>query len=213
MQIAEMKGLGTATVEKLTKGGIKTVEQLALIDTRKAKISGMSGERIVELRREAQKAIFQNAAAKFSAIASSAKREAAQGLEALERLAKAATENAVAAAKEAESYATEALKHAEAAATDLADYAAQQALRAQAAATKQLQTLSARLGGASEKTKPLVDRYVHLLRQAEAAASSAAKKAQDAASRAKAAGAAAASKTQAKGRSFYERLFRRSPKP
>ena len=199
-------------MQKLTKGGIKTVEQLALIDTRKAKINGLNVEKIVELRREAQKAIFLSAAVKFSAMAKSAKREAGQSIEKMERVARAATENALAAAREAEAYAAEAFKHAEAAALDLADYAAQQAQRAQQAASKQLQVLSEKLAGASEKSKPIVDKYVELLRRAEGAASVAARKAQDAAGHARVAGAAAASKTTQKSKSFYQRIVKRRSK-
>jgi nucleotidyltransferase/DNA polymerase involved in DNA repair len=209
LQLNEMKGLGTTTVEKLAKGGIKTVEQLALIDTRKAKITGMNLDKLVELRRQAQKAIFLSAAVRFSAMAKSARREASHSVEALERVAKSAAENALAAAKEAEAYATEALKHAEAAAIDLADYAAQQAQRAQQAAAKQLQSLSEKIAGAGVKSKPLVDKYVELLRRAEGAAAVAAKKAQDAAGRAKIVGSAAASRTSQKGKSFYERIVKR----
>lgn len=207
-----MKGLGTATAQKLAKSGIKTVEQLALIDTRSAKVTGMGVERLVELRREAQKAVFLSAAVKFSAMAKSAKREAAQSLGALERIARRATENAVAAAREAEAYAAEAFKHAEAAAADLADFAAQQAQRAQQAAAKQLQSLSEKIAGPGEKSKPIVDKYVDLLRRAESAAAVAARKAQDAAGRARAAGASAATKTKANGRGLYARILRRRQK-
>lgn len=207
-----MKGLGTATVQKLTKSGIKTVEQLALIDTRKAKVTGLDIEKLVALRKEAQKAIFLSAAVKFSALAKSAKREASHGIEKLERIARTATENALAAAREAESYASEAFKHAEAAATDLADYAAQQAQRAQQAAAKQLQMLSEKIAGASDKSKPVVDKYIELLRRAEGAASVAAKRAQDAAGRARVAGTAAATKTTQKSKSFYQRIVKRRSK-
>lgn len=207
-----MKGLATGTAQKLSKNGIKTIEQLALIDTRKAKINGLDLDQLITLRREAQKAIFLSAAVKFSALAKTAKREAAQGVDRLERVAKSAAENALAAAREAEAYASEAIKHAEAAAADLADYAAQQAQRAQRAAAKQLQSLSVKFADASEKSKPVVDKYIDLLRRAESAAATAAKRAQDAAGRAKTVGAAAAASTGAKSKSLYERILRRRSK-
>lgn len=212
MQLEDIKGLGSTTIQRLHKGGVRTVEELALIDTRKAHIAGMDRDRLADLRRSAQRAIFVSAAGKFRAIAATARREAEDTAQAIDRLAKQATKNAVMAAKEADLYAAEALHHAEAAAADLAEFAAQKARAAQGAAKAQLQSFLSKFVGETGDKRALVDKYSELLQRAEKAAATAAERAAEAARRAREAGRSAASKARKKGRSLYQRLTGKQPR-
>lgn len=210
MELKEVRALGPTTITKLRSAGIKTVEQLALVDVRRRKVQGVTADKLVTLRRAAQKTIFQKTATRLRHAAEVATREARKGVETLEVLVRKAAEQALVAAKEAERAATEALGHAQSAAADLAEQAALQAVNARRAAQAQLESLAHRMETARAK-RPLVKKYWELLERAEEAAKTAAEKAVHSAQVARdAAGAAvgqAVETTQEKGSSLYRRLM------
>ena len=209
MELNEVRALGPATITKLRSAGIKTVEQLALVDVRRRKVQGVTADKLVTLRRAAQKTIFQKTASRLRHAAEVATREARRGVGTLEVLVRKAAEQALAAAKEAERAAAEALAHAQSAAADLAEQAALQAVNARRAAQAQMESLSHRVGG-SRSNRPLVKKYWELLQRAEEAAKTASEKAVHSAQVARdAAGAAvgqAVQTTQEKSSSLYRRL-------
>lgn len=202
----EVRGLGSATITKLRHAGIKSVEQLALVDVQRRKVSGVTPEKLVAMRRAAQKTIFQKTASRLRHAANVATREARRRVETLEAVVRKGAERALAAAKEAEAAAAEALAHAQAAAADLAEQAALQAVNARRAAEAQMEALSHRISSRRAK-RPLVRQYWALLQRAEEAAKAAAEKAIASAQAAKdAASEAVVQPIQEKSSSLYRRL-------
>lgn len=167
----------------------------------------MPADKLIHWRKQAQRAIFQNAAKRFRTAArtagSTVKLQAAN----VESALRQAVQRSLEAAKEAEAAAAEALRYAEGAAVDLAERAAQKAARARDAASEQFSDIQKRFSGNSPKGRsPNVDRYVELLTRAERAAQVAAESAHVAFERAKTAGGKAVHEVQAQSHSLYRRL-------
>jgi colicin import membrane protein len=207
LDLKEIKGIGDPTIKKLNKSGVKSVEQLALIDTRKRKVPGVDADRVIKLRRMAQKTIFLSAAERVRLAANIAKKRVEKGAKTVEHAARLAAERAVDAAKMAEASAAAAIAHAEKRAGDLAKQAAEQAVQARLVATQQLHALRERIAQDRKNPKSKVAKYFELLERAEKAAQTAADKAVEAAARAGQAGAEAAQQAGEKGKSFYDRLM------
>ncbi|HLE48001.1 MAG TPA: hypothetical protein VI818_06865, partial [Candidatus Thermoplasmatota archaeon] len=176
MDLKDVTGLAPTTIAKLREAGIKTAEQLALVDTKRRKIQGVTAEKLVEMRRAAQKSIFAKTASRLRHAASVASREARRGAESLEVLIRKGAEQALAAAKQAEAAASDALAHAQSAAADLAEQAALKAVNARRVAEQQIEALSHKLSSRGAKN-PTVQKYWNLLQRAEGAAKAAAEKA------------------------------------
>jgi hypothetical protein len=206
LELKDIKGLGEPTIEKLNKAGVKTVEQLALIDTRRRKVQGVTADRVIKLRRMAQQTIFLTAASRVRSAAAGARRQVHKGAKSVEAAARNAAERAIEAAKLAEAAATAAITHAEKAATDLAHQAAEQAVQARLVATQQVSNIRKRLQAERKKPGSSVAKYFDLLERAEKAAQEAADRAVEAAARAGKAGVVAAKEATAKSQSLYDRL-------
>lgn len=204
MDLKEIKGLGDPTIRKLNKSGVKSVEQLALIDTRRRKVPGMDSERVIKLRRMAQKAIFLNAAQQVRVAASIARSRVERGAKSVERAARTGAQKAVKAAKMAEASASAAIEHAEKKAVTLAKQAAEQAVQARLVATQQLEALRDKISADGKDPKTRVGKYFELLERAEKAAQAAADRAVEAAGRV---GQAAQQATEA-GKGLYERIVK-----
>lgn len=211
MELNQIRGLGTPTIQRLNKAGIRSVEQLALVDTRRKEIQGMSADKLIHWRKQAQRTIFQSAAKRFRTAARSAGRTVKRQAVHVETALREAVERTLAAAREAEAAAAEALRHAEGAAVELAERAAQKAARARETATQQFTDIQKRFSGNSAKRRrPKVDRYVDLLVRAERAARVAAESAQVAFEKAKTASGKAVHEVQVQSQSLYQRLVKRT---
>lgn len=106
MKLESIPGMAKPTADKLRRAGVASVEQLATLDTRSLRITGLTHEKIVALRRDAQRALFHSALERVEEMAEGAASKA-------EKLLREATEVAVAAAHEARERAEMAMKQSQ----------------------------------------------------------------------------------------------------
>lgn len=209
MELKAIEGLGQPTITKLNKSGVRSVEQLALIDTRRKKIQGIDAERVVKLRRMAQQTIFKAAAVRVKGAAKAASKKVSRGAKELEAALARATESALEAARQAEASAAAAFHHAQQAATDLAKVAAENAVQARLVAEQQLDNIRRRLRKEKVSGRSRAGRYLKALERAGHVAREAADKAVAAAARAGETTVEAAKGTAQKGQSLFERLLQK----
>lgn len=205
MDLKQVGGLRAQTIGRLNGAGIRTAEQLALVDLRRKHVQGIDEADLREMRKQAQRAIFQHAATRVSRVTRRAKGQVRKGMSDLERSAQAAAEAALRAVRRAERAAQEALDAAQAAASGLAQSASVKATTARRAAERQAAALRKKVGR-SPAAKATLQRYVAVVTRAEAAAINAAERAKSAASRAKDFAADAAGEAETRSRSLYARL-------
>lgn len=209
VDLKAIQGLGQPTIVKLNKAGVRTVEQLALIDTRRKTLQGIATDRVIKLRRMAQQTIFKAAAGRVKTVAKTATKRVQRGAKDLEAALERAAASAVDAARQAEASAAAAFHHAQRAAQDLAKIAAENAVQAKLVAEQQLDSIRQRLRKEKVSRRSRAGRFLRALERAGKVAQVAADKAVSAAAHAGEATAEAAKDTAEKSQSLYARLVSR----
>lgn len=181
MKLSELDGIGPATQKKLRSAGIRSVKDLATVDTRDLQVDGVSHERLQGFKKDAQKALYQAASSKVVASAKRTGKAVAGSVRDAEAVVRKAVKEALEAAWEAEHRAIEAIRAQQNQSDGLAHTAAERAKQAQRVAQEKTAFVMDQLAKAPEAARGAWNRYGDSARQAEENAVEAAKRAASAA--------------------------------
>lgn len=178
MQLKTMRGIPPGTVRALDRKGIRTVESLAAVDTRRVKVPGVGPRELESLRRRAQRTIFRQAGARVKKLARVTKRVVRRDLARLESSIRDATYGLLIAARTAEERAVDAVRGAERQALVLTRIAADRTGRAAKAAQREYRSILLSLQRTPPGIRSRLGRYADKARFAQAAARTAQGRAQ-----------------------------------